>query len=254
MRPAMNTAIFIWNRKRNQISLSARVCLLFLNFFFFFSLSAFSQVFQRGVNLDEFGRLVRSANARESSANGLTYSNIAGTPFLLSEFTKGTVMMPDSSVYQDVLLRYDIYADRMEFSDQNGQIREILEPGKYGRFVIKDQAFRYVSYTEANKTSQSFMEILADGKITLYKKIRVQFQEATEAGGYKDAEPPKFVQLSPDLYLSVNGNPAERIKNQKQTLSVLAGENPAIDAFVKKEKLNLNKEEELIQAVQFCNR
>lgn len=204
-------------------------------------------------DFDLFEKNVLSEKAR-NMGSGLTYEDISGSPYFSDEFIPGDVILPDSNAYRGIFLRFNIYANRMEFKNKSGQVLEILDPQKYDRFVTGKQAFRYVSYAEGNRTVNGYLQILADGPVTLYKKLRIDFQEEQKPGAYKDAEPPKFIPMAPEYYLSVKGDQAEKVKNQKQTLELLKDQDPGLVAFVKREKLNLNREEELIKAVEYCNK
>jgi len=215
-------------------------------------LTGFSQV-DNSFYLDQFERNVISERAHRMSS-GLTYDRISGSPYFSDEFTEGEVIMQDGEKYEGVLLRYDIYSNRIEFKNKDGQIMEILEPERYDRFIVGENIFKYIPYEEGNKTHLAYMQTLTGGKVTLYKKLRVDFQEAKKPQAYQDAVPPKFVVMAPDYYLSVDGNPAWKIKSQKQTIELLSSAEAALPSYVRKEKLNLNKEEELIRAIEFCNK
>ena len=162
--------------------------------------------------------------------------------------------MQHGEKYEGVLLRYDIYSNRMEFKNKEGQVMEILEPERYDRFVMGENIFKYIPYEEGNKTHLAYMQILTGSKVALYKKLRIDFQEAKKPQAYQDAVPPKFVVMVSDYYLSADGKQATKIKSQKQTVELLSSVEPALAGYVKKEKLNLNKEEELIRAIDFCNK
>ncbi len=216
-----------------------------------FCFSGFSQA-PVYFDFELFEKNVLSEKAR-NMGSGLTYEDISGSPYASNDFTQGEVILPDSNAYRGVLLRLNIYANQMEFKNKDGQILEILDPQKYDRFVIGKQAYRYANYAEGNRTIRGYLQILSDGPVILYKKLRINFQEEQKPAAYKDAQPPKFITMAPEFYLSVNGGLAEKVKSQKQVLELLKDHDPGLAAFVKQEKLNFNKEEELIKAVEHCN-
>ncbi|MGV8096322.1 MAG: hypothetical protein AB2L24_31085 [Mangrovibacterium sp.] len=209
---------------------------------------------QNRINTDFelFNRNVVSASGGKIS-HELTYDDISGSPFLNADFIAGEVFLPDSGSFSNVLLRYNIYTDKMEFKNKNNQVLEIVEPERYDRFILGEQIFRYIPPVEGNRTEKGFFQVLADGHIALYKKLRINFQEAQKPGAYKDAQPPKFIVMPPEYYLSIHESRLEKVKGQKQALELLSSQKPDVTAFAKKEKLNLNKEEELKKAVEYCN-
>ncbi|MDD4190885.1 MAG: hypothetical protein PHI28_06125 [Mangrovibacterium sp.] len=224
-------------------------------FTFFLIISCFSGFSQPTVyfSFDLFEKNALSEKAR-SMGSGLTYEDISGSPYASDEFIPGEVILPDSSAYRGVSLRFNIYANQMEFKNKDGQVMEIMEPQRYDRFVIGKKAYRYADYFEGNRTMKGYLQILADGPATLYKKLRINFQEEQKPAAYKDAQPPKFIMMAPEYYLSVKGAPAEKVRSQKQVFELLKDQDPGLAAFVKTEKLNLNKEEELTRAIEHGNR
>lgn len=219
-----------------------------------FVLFCFTGFSQTGTNfsLEQFERNVMAEKAHRMN-QGMTYDDISGSPYFSDEFTEGEVKMPDGNTYQGVMLRYDIYSDRIEFKDKKGQVLEILEPERYDRFLLGGKTFRYVLYEAGNKTGKSYMQMLGGGKLTLYKKLRIDFKDAQKPQAYKEAEPAQFIAMPADYYLSVDSGQAKKIKSQKETIDLLRSVKPDLTNYVKKEKLNLNKEDDLLRAVEYCN-
>ncbi len=183
----------------------------------------------------------------------LTYDDVQGSPYLDREFVPGLIILPNGSSFKDVPLRYNIYTDNMEFNTQKRGVMEIVEPSRYEWFKIGENDFKYLMYAVGNRTENGFFQVLADGDAMLLKKHRVSFRAAEPVKAFKDPVPPQFVLMSPDMYLSVNGQPAEKAANAKKTMELLEQVKPGISSWVKSEKLKLNKEEDLLKAVQYCN-
>ncbi|MEL7587695.1 MAG: hypothetical protein AAGU19_13350 [Prolixibacteraceae bacterium] len=185
---------------------------------------------------------------------GLTYEQISGSPYFPSEFVTGKVIQSDSTAYDEVWLRLNVYTNQMEFKNKEGQVLEILEPERYDRFLVGENTFRFITWNEANRTEKGYFQLLAEGPASLYKKLRINFKEGEKPAAYKDEVPPQFVVMAPDYYIAVEEAPAQRIRNQKHVLELLSGIKPDLPAFVKKEKLNLNKEEDLIKTIEYCSK
>ncbi|WP_423128650.1 hypothetical protein [Gaoshiqia sp. Z1-71] len=184
----------------------------------------------------------------------VSYDQMGGSPFLNNEFVSGEIFLTDSTSYKNVPLRYNIYTDNMEFRDKSNQILEVGDPRKFDRFELNGAVFRYLPYNSGSRTESGYLLELTPGKATLYKKIKISLRNAVPPQAYKDAEPPTFVSVPPEYYLALTGHETEKVKSNKHLTELLKPIQPDIDDYIKNEKLKLNKEEDLIRAVSYCNR
>ncbi|MGD9931285.1 MAG: hypothetical protein AB7U05_14790 [Mangrovibacterium sp.] len=202
--------------------------------------------------LDMLGKngIIRSLS---HGSHHFTYDDIKGSPYLHDDFAPSRILSQDSSLYSEVPLRYNIYSDNIEFTNRNGEVMEILDPDRYQLFMVGEESFMHLSFADGNTIEKGYFQVLVSGPNQLLKRYRISYRPAEPAKPFKDPEPPKFVHMQPDLYISVNGQPAEKITNTRKAFDLLQPVKPEIADWVKNEKLNLKKEEDLIQLIQYSN-
>ncbi len=212
--------------------------------------------FSQAYIISDIGSLSDQFNFEKSRANvlnGPNYSNIEGSPYLSEEFIPGEVILNDSIRFEKIPLRYNIYSDKIEFRNDRKQILEIDASNQAYRFNFGNLCFTSSDYSYNGHNERGILELLADGKIRLYKKYLIDFKPATKAIGFKDAEPDKFVRLDDDYLIATGqGNP-EPFRNTKELLGKLKQIKPDIEQYAKDQKLKLKSEKGLIQLIQFCN-
>ncbi|PTN09479.1 hypothetical protein [Mangrovibacterium marinum] len=185
--------------------------------------------------------------------NENTYTNIEGSPFLDENFVVGKVIINDSILIENVPLRYNIYSDKIEFKNANGQILEISNSGQVYQFKLGSHTFLESEYRTKNETEQGVLELLVNGNIKLYKKYRIELKEATKAIGFQDAQPNRFTPLD-DEYLIAEGDAIPQvIKNPKILLEELKSYQPDIEKYIQKEKVRVKTESGLIRLIRHCN-
>lgn len=221
-------------------------------FSLFLSLITYSQATRAAFEMNMVGRngIIKSLHNVNST---LTYDDVSGSPYLNDDFSPGKIIMKDGTSYSDIPLRYNIYTDKIEFESNNNVIMEIAQPNLCERIIISNKIFVYQSYTENNSSKNGYFELIEEGNLSLLKQYQLQFKDAVEAQPYKDPKPAQFDQHSPRFFLLSDSNTAVELNSKSKTLEALEQYSPDIEKWIKKNKLKVNKEEDLIKAIQFCN-
>jgi len=179
-------------------------------------------------------------------------SNIKGSPYLNSEFINGEVTSTNNTTINNVPLRYNIYSGEMEFEGEEKKTF-YLEKSTVKNIKIGDSEFIYKIYLLNNKMSRSYFEILYHGKATLLKRYRMIFESAKPPKPYQDPVPAQFKTASPDFYIAFGDNEAKRIFSSKELVETLPDKKAETVAYIKKNKLKVNNQEDLIKILQFYN-
>jgi len=216
-----------------------------------FSYPALSQVSQTTIDLDNLSDKI---SYEESKTNTLDGIYVKGTPYLNKEFTPGEVVIDDSITYHNIPLRYNIYTDKIQFLNAQKQIRVLDNSQQTYRFEFGNHTFTIRDYLgDQGKVKHGVLEVLANGHIQLYKKYQVDFEQATKAIGYKDAEPNRFVRQDDEFLIAVGKAVPQKIRPNKKLLKKLARVKPNVEQYAKSHKLKPKSEQDLIQLIQYCN-
>jgi hypothetical protein len=183
-------------------------------------------------------------------------NSIEGYPYLNDEFVSGSIITVNNLKYIDIPLRYNIYNDEIEF--QKGDIVFVLDnPLNYVEITIGSQVFIHSTFGNGasnNTVKYSYFEVLNPKmELLLLKRFGVRFNKSVPNKGYYEAKPAEF-KLSPErFYLKFKNDAAQEVVKLKTTLLLFGDKSKDVKVFIKKEKLKLRKETDLISIVEFYN-
>lgn len=178
---------------------------------------------------------------------------VEGSPHENNEFVAGAVVTRSNLRYENVPLRFNIYANEMEFKTEEGNVLFIAAPEIIDHVLIGTDKYQYVPYSLANRLFRGYFKILAEGKASLLLKQNINLRDAEPPQPYKDAQPARFVKMPDEFYIRLAPAEAHRVSNRKELLQVLADKSEMIDAFIKKNKTRYNRADDLKNVVDFYN-
>ncbi|HPF51856.1 MAG TPA: hypothetical protein PK335_09800 [Draconibacterium sp.] len=202
-------------------------------------------------NAYEFYRSNRVATGEYR--NVLTEKDIQGSPYLNDEFIKGSIYTLSKTQYADIPLRYNIYNDEIEFETEDKKVAALDAPEVVEKVTFGNYTMEYIPFEVAKKVKKGFFEILLKGKASLYARPDVEFHQAKAPQPYKDAEPAKFIRKADNYYLRFGMEPAVSCGNKKELVESFPEHKNEMEAFIKKNKINVKKEDELKKLVEYYN-
>ena len=179
-----------------------------------------------------------------------SYENIKGSPFISKDFADGQIRLNNGKIYKGPL-RYDIYADQIEFKTSTGEIYAVLNPETVDTAVIGKNKFKYLA-PEENKSVNGFYEMLVEGNFTLFEKHQIILKDPQAARPYVEAKPARFeTKESKFVIQDANGKLTE-IKN-KNDLLLSESNTEKLELFIKKNKIKPSDKNDMIRFVEFLN-
>jgi len=180
---------------------------------------------------------------------------VVGTPYLNEEFTSSVIKVKDGTLYEEVMLRYNIMSDEIEFLKSDGQVRSMSSRDKTQWAIIGKDTIVTRVYGQPEKQKYRHFILLQGGELQLLLKKKKRFREATEPSGYSKGTDPAYVDGAGEFYLCYGADkPAlEAPKKKKEVESFFGAKGEAMSGYMKQEKLSLKKEEDLLQLVRYYN-
>lgn len=180
------------------------------------------------------------------------YQNIEGNPFLNKKFSKGDIYTTYGN-YKNVDMKYDIYEGTFLLNVDNKTMYLDQLPS-VKKIELDSTDFFIKKYKVNGKDRQSFMIRLDSGQVSLYAKKNVSLRPEEPPKALESAShPARFVDQPDSFYLQMGSGNLVLIEGVKDFYEIFPEKAEPLKAFVKKEKLGIKKEKELIQIVQFCN-
>ncbi len=182
-----------------------------------------------------------------------TYTDVKGSPYLEREWAVGEVTLANGSKYSGIELLYDQVSDELIFKGPNGDKQVFSHPVQ--EFIIQsgsggNRKFRKGYAPTQEGTSESFYEVLADGKVQFLKKT---VKTISETRPYGSASTVKSFQENDFYYLAKENKPVRIKRDKKSVLAVLNDKAAALEKYIKEASLNVRATADLAKLVTYYN-
>lgn len=207
--------------------------------------SGFAQ--NAALGLDEYIKYARVDNNTEKP---VLYEYVQGSSYLNEDFVDGHMTLNIGKTFESPV-RYDIFADQVEFKNSANEIFIVQNPGAIQLLVIGNSRFNYFEPGEFSDI-KGFYEILVIGEFSLYKKYQILLKNPESAGPGIYSNAAMFIPQDNKYYIMDPDANFNEIRNKKDLL-LPDRDSDELEKFIKDNKIKTRKEEDLIRFVEFLN-
>jgi hypothetical protein len=181
---------------------------------------------------------------------------VRGSKYLSDNFVRAKISDFEDKVFA---VRYDIFNDQMEFQGGNNQIYIMNKEERSRKITFLDSNDVYSIFDfksdDGDTSSGYFTALSTDGDYQLLKKNKVIFiEEKVSATGYDAPKPAMYKKTKDRHYIIINGAPAVLVDtNKKRFVTLFKGQEKDALSFIKKNKIKLSNDTDLIKFVNFLN-
>ena len=200
--------------------------------------------------LQNFSYELKQRNFREGYQT-LTEDQIAGSPYLNRQFTESVIVRTDHSVLKNISLRYNIFANRMEFKEKE-TVLYIPDPYTISRIQIGNQIFVYALYMTSKTVKASYFQLLTEGNYQLLKMYKVTFKNSDVKADIHDS--PRFENQEPSYYFRYRDGMAHLISSQKELIKILQPVHEEVIDYIRSNKINARNQSQLIDLMNFTEK
>ena len=179
-----------------------------------------------------------------------TYTDVEGSPYLVSEWNKGIVRSAkDDRVYDGVKMRYDAYKDELEY-EQDGKLYRLGPEVAAFSIPTGDALYEFQRGFPAvgSLTENSFYQVLHDGNTKLLKHHKMNMREEKP---YNSATVTKRFDPTEQLYVLKGGRMYPVKKNDKKgLLKLLSDEKNLMNYIIKEEQLDFKSEGDMVKLLE----
>jgi hypothetical protein len=183
------------------------------------------------------------------------YKDIKGSPYIFPGFKPATIITHKDEAVM-IPVRYDLYANEMEVKNESG-IYSIAQPEIIKMIITDSLKFIHCGFTNSSEAvgarKYSYFILRSEGKCSLLIKKEIRLQDPEKPKLYQDARPAEFVFLKDSYYFKIGENAAVRINNKADALAVMADKESQAGIFIKENRINLNKIEDLQKLTEYYN-
>jgi hypothetical protein len=185
----------------------------------------------------------------------LMYSDVTGNPFIFKDFRIATVITNSGERFETPI-RYDIYANEVHFI-HNYIVYAILHPEKIKSIETDSLKFIYTEFVKSKgeqlSDGKSYFIVVNDGEARLLIRKHMRVQDPEPPKLYQNAKPAKFIPLSESYYLKKGDDAAVLIRSAKDVLAVLNDQKDQVDKFIRANKINFRKADDIAKVVRYYN-
>jgi hypothetical protein len=204
------------------------------------------EIINRG--LSEFSAEVQFRNAGDVPS----HSNVDGTEYFDENFVKGEIFTAQSEHYLDIPMRYNVFKDRMEVKLADGNIYDLTDHTKISQILFKNRTLVYSDFDAGKIKGSGYLFMLYNGKSTLYSRyIKLFVKGVEETNGITPSLPDKIVDRPREYYIKLTDGIPRIFKSKNDLLDLLNKRASEMEDFLKKQKLKLNNEDDLIKALTY---
>ncbi len=179
-----------------------------------------------------------------------SFDTYKGSIYNTLRYTNSSIIDEKSGKY-DAKLRYNIFSDALEFKKGTQLFHVAKSPTTHAR--IDDEYFYYCEFKTRRGAKRSGYYVLVDlnEQYRIYKKYSLKIIEPRKNNSNINTEtetPGNIIKLT-KYYIEEGGAILELPMKKKELLYVLGDEMDKLKEYIKKEKIRLRKEEDLIRLV-----
>ncbi|MEI6139659.1 MAG: hypothetical protein WCP85_10370 [Mariniphaga sp.] len=182
----------------------------------------------------------------------LKYSEIEGTPYLKSEFKKGTIITSAVTLIDNLLLRYNCYSDQIEYLKMDS-ILEITPKSLVSKAEFDNRTFSCVKFRNSKKLVEGFCEVIVKGKASLFCKYNVDFLPPAPGLPYGDSNKAHFKPIMKSFYVSNGDTYVDFVGNKIDLINILKDRKTELNNFISKYKLLAKKGDDLVRIIEYYN-
>lgn len=181
-----------------------------------------------------------------------TFDEYDGSIFKSLRYKDASVIDEKSGTF-DAKLRYNAYSDALEFKRGSDLFELLKNPTSHAR--IDGDYFYYCDFKTQRGLTRPGYYILVElnERYRIYKKYSVKITEPNKKGSASGTASPGKVQIKTKYYLEERGIIMELPMNKKKILAALNDKEEELKIYIKKEKIKVRKEEDLIRLVSRYN-
>lgn len=170
--------------------------------------------------------------------------------YLEPGWTNGQVMLGDESVIDNVLMRYDIYHQQLQFIREKDTLA-FSKPEEMKYFMLDDKKMIYAEFENNNIIGKSFFEVLSDGYCQLLLHRIVKYH--LKSDDISDQTDDLYIREC-KYYIIKDSNVATPVRAcKKSVLCAFKDKEDQVRDYMKNNKLKMKTCDQLKEVVDFYN-
>ncbi|PHS66993.1 MAG: hypothetical protein COB12_04850 [Flavobacterium sp.] len=208
--------------------------------------------YQAGSYLYVLDETIKRLDKRVDYQDVVSYK---GTPYYNVSFLLGEIYQNNKLIANNIALRYNVASDEFEVKEslttENSKARVLTKSSDV--FVkINKTIFIFALYNGSIEEGSYFQVLFEGEKYNFYKKLIKKLTPAKKAKTSITTDTPAiFTDKIIYFIVTKDGKYYEFPSNKNKKIKVFGSKKETIKKYIKENKLNLNKEEDLKKTIQY---
>jgi hypothetical protein len=182
---------------------------------------------------------------------GRSYTKFEGSEYLDENFVNGQILTLNAECFKDIPMRYNAFTDNIEVRLPNGNVSELIDPAQIFQILLNKNVLVYTDYLSTDEKRKGFLFLLYDESSKLYRRNYKTYKEGTPSNGIIPEIPSKIVDKPNEYYIKRHSDISRLCNSRKDLLDIMNNHSSEIDDFLKREKIKVNREEDLIKVLTY---
>ena len=182
------------------------------------------------------------------------YLEISGSPYYGEDYVIGSLILSSGAKFESIQMRYNAYEDALLVVLES-ELMLLMDPDKLDSFWYEyDGNTTIFKSMKVEENTNHFYRLVYDGNSKyVVREIAVLGQGKNNAGSYGDSEMQgQSFKLAENHYVVFKDGESTKFKRSKKSIiEALGGDSDTLEAFVKKEKLKLAKEADIVKLLTY---
>ncbi|WP_103069954.1 hypothetical protein [Aquimarina sediminis] len=188
----------------------------------------------------------------KTTTKDYTFEDYDGSIYMKGSYKESSVIHEKSGTF-DAKLKYNIHSDALEYSSGSKLYEVVKSPTIHAR--IDGDYFYYCEFQSQRGVDRRGYYVLVEltDKYRIYKRFTLKIKEPRESIAVGAPSEPGAVRMKTTYYLEESGVIMELPMSKKDMLAAFNDKESELKEYLKKEKIRLRKEEDLIRFVARYN-
>jgi hypothetical protein len=179
------------------------------------------------------------------------FKGVVGTPTYLETYKRGLIQATSGKWFTNDSVNYDAYNDDLLVKRLGAEA--IVSKGMVKQFVLLDKdSIRFVR-KELPDGKITFVRVIVDDHVRLLAREIKLVSEPTNSGAYSSGRSHREFE-SKTIFLVETESGLAEIRTKKDLSTAFQSRQSEADAFIKKHKINIKKEQDMRDLVQYINK
>jgi len=167
----------------------------------------------------------------------------------------GALTVADGTRVEGLKIRYDIYADQMQFILKS-DTASINKPMALKSLELGDKKFIYEVYqVSENVVSAGYFELIIEGRLSLLLRRELELEYDVYVPNYGGGGGTKEIMLKKNnnYYTIAGKSTARKIYKKKDFLNAITEHQNQVKNYIKENRISVRKQKELEELVNYYN-